>query len=99
MTTDTQLLADHPAGGRSRVWSWRGARLDRLIETPPEPRVLILSASVGAGHVRAAQAIRSALDRMLPHASIAHVDVLQLTNALFRRAYGKGYIRAVERAP
>jgi processive 1,2-diacylglycerol beta-glucosyltransferase len=63
------------------------------------PRIVILSASVGAGHIRAAQAIESALGSILPDATIAHLDALDLTNAAFRRAYGKGYFRAAARAP
>jgi processive 1,2-diacylglycerol beta-glucosyltransferase len=65
----------------------------------PRPRIVILSASVGSGHVRAAQAIESALGELLPEATIAHVDALDLTNAAFRRAYGAGYFRAAQSAP
>src|SRR5580658_9594249 len=68
-------------------------------EERPSPRILILSASVGSGHVRAAQAIESALSNLLPDATLAHVDALDLTNAPFRRAYGAGYFRVVQRAP
>jgi len=63
------------------------------------PRILILSASVGSGHIRAATALQTALGRMLPDARIAHVDVLQFTNAAFRRAYGAGYFRAAQSVP
>jgi processive 1,2-diacylglycerol beta-glucosyltransferase len=63
------------------------------------PRIVILSASVGSGHIRAAQAIEAALSSILPDATIAHLDALDLTNAAFRRAYGKGYFRAAARAP
>jgi processive 1,2-diacylglycerol beta-glucosyltransferase len=49
--------------------------------------------------VRAAQAIEAALGELLPDATIAHVDALDLTNGAFRRAYGAGYFRAVQRAP
>ena len=76
-------------GQTAEADGWRGAK----------PRIAILSASVGAGHVRAAQAIESALGELLPDATIAHVDALDLTNGAFRRAYGAGYFRAVERAP
>jgi len=64
-----------------------------------KPRILILSASVGSGHVRAAKAVQSALGGLLPEATIAHVDVLDLTNSAFRRAYGAGYFRAARSAP
>jgi processive 1,2-diacylglycerol beta-glucosyltransferase len=64
-----------------------------------EPRILILSASVGSGHIRAAQAIEIALGQILPDATIAHVDVLDFTNKLFRGFYASGYIKAVKTAP
>jgi processive 1,2-diacylglycerol beta-glucosyltransferase len=63
------------------------------------PRIVILSASVGSGHVRAAHAMEAALAQTLPDALIAHVDVLKLTNIMFRRAYGAGYLRAAQSAP
>jgi processive 1,2-diacylglycerol beta-glucosyltransferase len=66
---------------------------------PARPRVLILSASVGSGHVHAARAIEAAFHMNHPHVAVTHVDVLQLTNGPFRRAYGDGYFRAAERVP
>src|SRR5579884_845984 len=63
------------------------------------PRILVLSASVGAGHLRAAQAMELALRRVTPDATVANVDVLDLTNAGFRRVYGKAYLDLVNKAP
>src|SRR3984893_2107140 len=63
------------------------------------PRILVLSASVGAGHMRAAQAVELAARRLVPDASIRNVDVLELTTAAFRRVYGKAYLDMVNRAP
>ena len=48
-------------------------------------RILVLSASVGAGHLRAAQAVELALRRSVPSATVKNVDVLELTNAAFRQ--------------
>lgn len=62
-------------------------------------RVLVLSASVGAGHLRAAQAVELALHQLDPAAVVKNVDVLELTNPLFRRLYGKAYLDLVNRAP
>ncbi|MBI2192961.1 MAG: UDP-N-acetylglucosamine--LPS N-acetylglucosamine transferase [Planctomycetes bacterium] len=62
-------------------------------------RVLVLCASVGAGHLRAAQAVELALRRLDPTAIVRNIDVLTLTNALFRRVYGKAYLDLVNRAP
>jgi processive 1,2-diacylglycerol beta-glucosyltransferase len=63
------------------------------------PRLLVLSASVGAGHVRAAQAVELALREVAPRAEVRHIDVLELTNAAFRRIYGRAYLDLVNRAP
>jgi processive 1,2-diacylglycerol beta-glucosyltransferase len=63
------------------------------------PRILILSASVGSGHVRAAQAVELALRQVLPAAEVHNRDVLELTNAAFRRLYGKFYLDLVNKAP
>src|SRR3954454_6008210 len=63
------------------------------------PRILVLSASVGAGHLRAAQAVELALREVAPDAAVRNVDVLELTNAAFRRVYGKAYLDLVNKAP
>jgi processive 1,2-diacylglycerol beta-glucosyltransferase len=63
------------------------------------PRILVLSASVGAGHLRAARAVEQALHEVVPQATVRNVDVLELTNAAFRRLYGKAYLDLVNRAP
>jgi processive 1,2-diacylglycerol beta-glucosyltransferase len=62
-------------------------------------KILILSASVGAGHMRAAEAVESAVRESAPEAVVKNVDVLTLTNALFRRVYAKAYLDLVNRSP
>ena len=62
-------------------------------------RVLVLSASVGAGHLRAAQAVELALRELDPAATVKNVDVLELTNAAFRQIYGRAYLQLVNKAP
>src|ERR1700730_6301103 len=62
-------------------------------------RVLVLSAAVGAGHLRAAQAVELALRQLDPDAVVKNVDVLELTNAAFRRVYAKAYLDLVNKAP
>ena len=62
-------------------------------------RVLVLSASVGAGHLRAAQAVELALKQLAPDAEVRNVDVLTLTNAAFRKVYGEAYLDLVNKAP
>ncbi len=63
------------------------------------PRVLILSAAVGAGHVRAAQALESAFAASVFPGQARHVDVLGYTNAAFRALYSRGYLELVNKAP
>ncbi|MDB5301414.1 MAG: hypothetical protein JWO87_3077 [Phycisphaerales bacterium] len=62
-------------------------------------RVLVLSASVGAGHMRAAQAVELALRQTAPDAEVRNVDVLSLTNTAFRKVYGEAYLDLVNKAP
>ncbi len=62
-------------------------------------KVLILSASAGAGHVRAAQALERAFQATGIVREVQHVDALQFTNKVFRTIYSKTYIDMVDRAP
>ena len=63
------------------------------------PRVLVLSASVGGGHLRAAEAVEAALRQVAPDADVENHDVLKFTNAVFRRLYGQAYLDLVNRVP
>jgi processive 1,2-diacylglycerol beta-glucosyltransferase len=63
------------------------------------PRILILSASVGAGHVRAAEAVELAVRAAAPDAVVPNLDVLEMTNPAFRRLYVRGYLGVMNRAP
>jgi processive 1,2-diacylglycerol beta-glucosyltransferase len=66
----------------------------------PEPRrILVLSASAGAGHLRAAEAVEAACRLRYPGAGIQNLDVLTLTPASFRRLYADAYLDLVNRAP
>jgi processive 1,2-diacylglycerol beta-glucosyltransferase len=62
-------------------------------------RILVLSASVGAGHLRAAEAVELALNELDPEATVENVDVLKLTNGVFRRVYGQAYLDLVNKMP
>ncbi|MGH9828576.1 MAG: MGDG synthase family glycosyltransferase, partial [Blastocatellia bacterium] len=62
-------------------------------------KVLLLSASSGAGHVRAAQALECALKQNGASSDLRHVDALDYTNKLFRNLYSKTYIEMVNSAP
>ncbi len=62
-------------------------------------KVLILSASAGAGHMRAADAVERAFKLTGAAAEVRHVDTLQYTNKLFRHLYSKAYIDLVNKSP
>jgi processive 1,2-diacylglycerol beta-glucosyltransferase len=62
-------------------------------------KLLVLSASVGAGHMRAAQALALALKAARPDAEVRSEDVLDLSNRAFRRVYSGGYLSLAARAP
>ena len=62
-------------------------------------RVLVLSASAGAGHLRAAEAIEKAIRLRGLASDVQHLDVLKYTNKVFRHLYSKAYIDLVNNAP
>jgi len=63
-----------------------------------KPRVLILSASSGAGHVRAGQALEKVF-RAQGDCEVAHIDALKYVSKLFQRIYDNAYIQMVSHAP
>lgn len=62
-------------------------------------KVLILSASVGAGHVSAANALEKEFKNQNAASEIKNIDVLDYTNPLFRRLYGKAYLEMIKTMP
>lgn len=62
-------------------------------------RVLILSASAGAGHLRAAEALKHAFTSMNAAREVRHVDTLDYTNKVFRHLYSQTYLEMVNSAP
>src|SRR4051812_27483281 len=62
-------------------------------------KVLILSASAGAGHMRAAQALEVAFANAGAAKEVRHVDTLEYTNKIFQALYSKAYLDMVNRAP
>lgn len=61
-------------------------------------RTLILHASVGSGHRRAGEALRTAFMRRQP-GQVELVDVLDHANPLFRRAYARSYVQMTDKLP
>jgi processive 1,2-diacylglycerol beta-glucosyltransferase len=61
-------------------------------------RVLLLSASSGAGHVRAAQALEKAFSAR-GDCTVEHIDAIRYVSKIFQGIYEKAYISVARRAP
>ena len=48
------------------------------------PRILVLTLSIGSGHIRAAEAISDSLKEAMPSGPIALLDALKNCRLLFR---------------
>jgi len=62
-------------------------------------KVLILSASAGTGHVRAAAALETVCRNTPGIGEVVNVDALSFTNKLFRDFYSKLYLALAQDAP
>ena len=62
-------------------------------------RILIVSATAGQGHARAADALRAAFTRLQPNWKVEHIDVLSLAPRWVKLAYGGGFELLANRAP
>jgi processive 1,2-diacylglycerol beta-glucosyltransferase len=62
-------------------------------------RILVLSVSAGAGHVRAAEAIRCYADAHDADTTVTHLDVMDYVPAAFRKAYTDFYLALVNKHP
>jgi processive 1,2-diacylglycerol beta-glucosyltransferase len=62
-------------------------------------KILVLSAAVGVGHLRAAEAVELALRELAPDDLVENHDVLTLTNSMFRKLYGSAYLDLVNKMP
>ena len=65
----------------------------------PSRRILLLSVSAGAGHTRAAEALRAQAQISFPDSHVQHIDVMTLVPASFRALYADYYLRIIERHP
>ena len=70
-----------------------------LLGDEPLGRVLILTGSIGAGHTRAAEAVREAIERSRAADTVHVADCLAYANPAFRGLYRELYLSLIERAP
>ena len=62
-------------------------------------RVLLLSVSAGAGHVRAAQAIAAQAALDFPHIDVCHIDMMTLVPGWFCKVYSDLYMKLASGLP
>ncbi len=62
-------------------------------------KLLIVSASAGSGHTRAAQALEEMARVRYPLADITHVDILSFGLTPYKRTYVSGYLQLVNHVP
>jgi processive 1,2-diacylglycerol beta-glucosyltransferase len=62
-------------------------------------KIVVLSVSAGAGHVRAAQALVATAERDHPNAIVTHLDVMDFVPSGFRKVYAESYMKLVDKAP
>jgi processive 1,2-diacylglycerol beta-glucosyltransferase len=62
-------------------------------------KLVVLSVSAGAGHVRAAQALCAQAQLVHPGWQITHVDIMDWVPKAFRKLYTESYIKLVAKAP
>lgn len=62
-------------------------------------RVLIISVKAGAGHIRAAEAVRKAFRETHPDIRVRHIDALEYTNKAFQKSFTAGYETLAKELP
>ncbi|MDR2871628.1 MAG: glycosyltransferase [Xanthomonadaceae bacterium] len=62
-------------------------------------KLLLLSVSAGAGHVRAAEALQAWAATMHPDLLVEHLDVMDYVSSGFRAVYARLYLQLVTRYP
>jgi processive 1,2-diacylglycerol beta-glucosyltransferase len=61
-------------------------------------KILLLSVSIGAGHVRAAQAIQASVQEA-DNVQVLHLDALDYVSSAFRKLYSDLYLKMVAKLP
>lgn len=64
-----------------------------------EQKLLLLSVSAGAGHVRAAEALRAQTELSYPEVEVIHLDLMEWVPKVFRQIYAESFLYIVEKQP
>lgn len=72
---------------------------EKIMSEHSPKKLLLLSVSAGAGHMRAAEALRAAADAHPAGVSATHLDVMNFVPSGFRKVYTDFYIDLVNKHP
>ncbi len=72
---------------------------EALEQSGAAPRVLLLTSTLGSGHLRAAQAVEAALLERAPNAIVQTIDFGSLMDASVEQTVRRGYLRLVQERP
>jgi len=70
-----------------------------MLDDMTKKKLLLLSVSAGAGHARAAEAIRAHAQLHHPDIAALHLDVMNFVSSTFRTLYTDFYIKLVNKVP
>lgn len=62
-------------------------------------KVYIFTVTAGAGHLKAAEALEKTYRDLMPNYQVKVIDVLDYTNALFKKNYSESYVKMIKMAP
>jgi processive 1,2-diacylglycerol beta-glucosyltransferase len=62
-------------------------------------KIAVLSVSAGAGHIRAAEAIKETAKCEFSDVEVVHIDVMDYVPKLFKKSYAESYLKIVQKHP
>ena len=69
------------------------------MEFNKEKKIYIFTATAGAGHLMAANAIKETYEILFPSWNVKVIDVLDYTNIIFKKNYSENYMKIVNTIP
>src|SRR5437870_1590348 len=107
LTQLTQLthLLSHLSSEAARFWAsqdranWGIVQADTNLLRRETMRILIATATAGAGHLAAAAALDEAWRASRPEDVVEKVDLVKFFSPLHRKIHADGYLKLVEHAP
>ena len=97
--TGSDLLFPAAGQGMVAVQTLTGDGPARRVAAVAAPRVAILHATSGSGHMAAARSLAAALAEQAPGATVREVDTLVFASRLYRDTYARSYNVMAARAP